>query len=178
MAKLYASSSGSLVRLVQTEQEEKSLGDFTDFAEMLDFDGNTNQGVIQNIMANWNIHSLSGGVLYRDGLPIQINPPGDEYLERQQATAIEQRVRELLRGLAHIENSTDFGYAYVARLLAKANGENDQTILNIVDRATAQAYVTGMSQWQNLTAAQRQWLAVDLESRAYDAMVIRLLLAD
>jgi len=33
-----------------------------------------------------------------------------------------------------------------------------------------------MSQWGALTAAQRQWLAVDLESRAYDAMVTRIVL--
>ena len=97
--------------------------------------------------------------------------------DRFQRDRVAELVKPYLAGLNRL-SIEDFGYAYMARLLAKANGEDDQVILSIVDRATATSYVLGMSQWQNLTAAQRQWLAVDLESRAYDAMVIRLLLVD
>lgn len=95
--------------------------------------------------------------------------------EESQGSNAEALIRQYLQGLARLE-PVDFGYAYVARLLAVANGENLATVLAIVDRATAQSYITGMSQWNNLTAAQRQWLAVDLESRAYDAMVTRIVL--
>ena len=97
--------------------------------------------------------------------------------EETQASAAEQMIRQYLAGLGQLE-PVDFGYAYVARLLAVANGEDEATILAIVDRATAQSYITGMAQWGNLTVAQRQWLAVDLESRAYDAMVTRIVLLD
>jgi hypothetical protein len=97
--------------------------------------------------------------------------------EEAQASAAERAIRKYLAGLAQLD-AVDFGYAYVARLLAVANGESDVTVLAIDSRATAQSYITGMSQWGNLTAAQRQWLVVDLESRAYDAMVTRLVLLD
>ena len=97
--------------------------------------------------------------------------------EETQASRAEELIRQYLAGLGQLE-PVDFGYAYVGRLLAVANGESEATILAIVDRATAQSYITSMSQWGNLTAAQRQWLAVDLESRAYDAMVTRIVLLD
>jgi len=95
--------------------------------------------------------------------------------EESQASGAETLIKRYLAGLGQLE-PIDFGYAYVARLLAVANGEDLATVLAIVDRATAQSYITGMSQWGNLTAAQRQWLAVDLESRAYDALVTRIVL--
>jgi len=97
--------------------------------------------------------------------------------EESQGSNIEVLIRQYLQGLGQLE-PVDFGYAYMARLMAVANGENLSTVLAIVDRATATSYITGMSQWGNLTAAQRQWLAVDLESRAYDAMVTRIVLLD
>ena len=97
--------------------------------------------------------------------------------EETQASAAELMIRQYLAGLGQLE-PVDFGYAYVARLLAVANGESESTVLAIVSRATAQSYITSMSQWTALTAAQRQWLAVDLESRAYDAMVTRIVLLD
>jgi hypothetical protein len=102
----------------------------------------------------------------------------DADYERQQADRIGELVRDALAGLGRVDNLVDFGYAYAARLLAKANGASDPEVLAIVDRATAEAYITSMSQWSALPVAMRQWLAVDLVSRAYDAMAIRLLLVD
>ena len=175
MAKLYAFQ-GVIVRFAQTDEEDEQFGVPPEWDDMLEFDLNTNEHIRTSLFLDWNSHTLSGGVLRKDGQVVTVNDPGDEYLGQRQGEDIEERVRALLAGLVRIENPIDFGYAYKARLLAKANGENDATILSIVDRATAAAYVSGMSQFQALTVAQRQWLAVELESQAYDAMVIRLLL--
>lgn len=107
-------------------------------------------------------------------MPIIIDDTIEPTEEELQASKAEDLIRQYLSGLGSLE-PVDFGYAYVARLLAVANGETMPTVLAIIDRTTAQDYITGMSQWAALTIAQRQWLAVDLESRAYDAMIIRLL---
>ena len=108
-------------------------------------------------------------------MPIIVNDTVEPTDEELQSSNAEILIRQYLAGLGSLE-PVDFGYAYVARLLAVANGEAMPTVLAIVDRQTAQSYIVGMSQWGNLTAAQRQWLAVDLESRAYDAMVTRIVL--
>ena len=99
----------------------------------------------------------------------------EEEFDEVQADAVREIVRTYLHGLNRLP-VVDFGYAYLGRLIAKADGASEAEILAIVDKATAQAYITGMNEWAALPAATRQWLAVDLESRAYDAMVIRLLL--
>jgi len=110
-------------------------------------------------------------------MPIIVDDIIEPTDEEAQGSNAEALIRQYLQGLAQLE-PVDFGYAYVARLLAVANGESLATVLAIVDRATATSYITGMDQWSNLTGAQRQWLAVDLESRAYDAMVTRIVLLD
>ena len=173
--KLYAENT-ELVRLLKTDEDEAAFGEPSQFDDLLEFDGETNPDAVHGLDTDWNAHTLSGGVLRRDGQPVTINAPGESYLARKQAAKVQEALHDLLAGLGQIENIVDFGYAYRARLLAKANGEELTTIQAIVDRATASAYVSGMSQFQALTTAQRQWLAVDLESQAYDAMVIRLLL--
>ena len=175
MAILYGLNT-EIIRFLQTEEEEEQIGPPDEFDDSLDFDLETNEPVREALFANWNAHTLSGGVLRRNGQPVDIADPGETYLARKQGEKVQGALRDLLGGLGQIENIVDFGYAYRARLLAKANGENLATIQAIVDRATASAYVGGMSQFQALTVAQRQWLAVDLESQAYNAMVIRLLL--
>ena len=95
-------------------------------------------------------------------------------IQQQDAEAL---IRQYLAGLGSLE-IIDFGYAYVARLIAVANGEDLPTVLAIDDRDSAQAYITGLDEWDALPAAVRQWLAIDLESRAYDAMAIRLLVVN
>jgi hypothetical protein len=165
-----------IIRFLQTVEEEEQIGAPDEWDDSLDFDLETNEPVREALFADWNAHTLSGGVLRRDGQPVTINAPGESYLARKQGEKVKEALRDLLSGLGQIENVVDFGYAYKARLLAKANGENLATIQAIVDRQTASQYVADMSQWQALTAAQRAWLAVELESQAYDAMVIRLLL--
>jgi len=102
----------------------------------------------------------------------------DRDYSNRQRDLIDAMARELLTGLGKIENVADFGYAYTARLLAKAAGATPSEILAIMDQATAQAYITSMSEWGALPVAVRQWLAVDLVSRAYNAVVVRLLMVD
>jgi len=167
---------GEIVRFIKQASEFIEFGPPPAHDVEVEFDDETNPHVWQGLDTDWNSHTLeSDGVLRRGGVPVTINTPGDTFLEGKQREVIEERAREILGGLASLD-VTDFGYAYVARMLAKANGENLATILAIDSKATSQAYITGMSQWSALSVATRQWLAVDLEARAYDAMVIRLFL--
>ena len=165
-----------LIRFLQTAEEEVQIGAPDEWDDSLEFDLATNEPVRDALFADWNAHKLVNGVLEKDGQPVNIAEPGESFLERKQSERVKEAVRDLLAGLAGIENPIDFGYAYKARLLAKANGENLATIQAIVDRSTASQYVANMSQFQALTVAQRQWLAVELESQAYDAALVRLLL--
>jgi len=101
----------------------------------------------------------------------------EEEFDQAQADDVREVVRTYLRGLNRLPIE-DFGYAYLGRLIAKADGASEAEILAIVDKVTAQAYITSMNEWEALPSATKQWLAVDLESRAYDAMVTRIVLLD
>jgi len=175
MARIYGLG-GTLVRFTRNDKEYELHGDPPAFDDMLEFDGDTNKGVVEGLDTDWNAHHLSGGVLRRNDQIVTINAPGENYLVRKQADRIKKELRDLLAGLGQIDNVVDFGYTYRARLLAKTNGESPATIQTIVDRDTASAYITGMNQVRAMTAAQRRRLTMDLEVQAYDAMVIRLLL--
>ena len=174
MARIYGLA-GAIVRFTKTDEEFERHGEPPQFDDLLKFDADTNATVVNGLNTDWNAHTLSGGVLQRSGQTVSIAAPGESYLARRQATAAEEKARELLSGLAQLD-VLDFGYAYVARTLARANGESLATIQAIVDRPTAGTYVQSMDQFTNVTTAQRQWLIVDLESRAIDAALIRLFL--
>jgi hypothetical protein len=172
MAKLYGFE-GELVRFLKTFTEISLYGDPPNFDAMIEFDVDTNPSVVEGIDTDWNGHTLIGTTLRRDGQIVTINDPGDDYLARKQADSAEELIRYYMAGLARLD-IVDFGYAYVGRLIAKADGADDPTIFAIIDRDSATAYITGMSQWAALPASVRQWLIVDLESRAYDAMFTRM----
>jgi len=174
VAYLYGYNQLLVMFLRENEVQEGPPGQYDD---VLRFDEDTNPDVVSGILAAWDAHRLVDGELRRNGQPVPINLPGESYKEALQAEQVKNVVRHYLTGLGDL-GIVDFGYAYTARLLALANGEDDATIFAIDDRASATSYVAGMSQWAELPASVRQWLVVDLESRAYDAMVIRVLLVD
>lgn len=85
MAKIYANAAGALLRLLATEEEERQFPDPPpDTASVLDFDEDTNAGVIAGVNAAWDAHTLLGGVLRLNGQEVTIAPPSAEYTDRQQ----------------------------------------------------------------------------------------------
>jgi len=170
--KLYALN-GTLIRFLKTTEEIARFGDPAEFDAMLEFDGDTNPEIVYALDTDWNSHTLVGTTLRRNSAIVTVNEPGDDYLARKQADSAEEMIRYYMQGLARL-NIVDFGYAYVGRLIAKVDGASDPTIFAITDRDSATAYITSMPEWTALPVAVRQWLAVDLESRAYDAMFTRM----
>jgi len=170
--KLYGNL-GELVRFLKTQTEVDQYGDPLEFDVLLEFDGDTNPDLVQGLDTDWNSFAFVSGVLRRNAQAVTINDPGDDYLAQRQADSAEELIRYYMTGLARLD-IVDFGYAYVGRLIAKANAASDPTIFAITDRDSATAYITGMPEWAALPVAVRQWLAVDLESRAYDAMFTRM----
>ena len=74
---------GELVRFVHNNEEEEQLSVPDNFDDVLEFDESTNKPVITGLDTDWNAHSLQGGTLYRDAIPVVIDPPSMHYLDRQ-----------------------------------------------------------------------------------------------
>lgn len=91
MSKLYALN-GELVRLNRLDEDEVVFGSPDAFDDVLEFDHETNQNVIDGLNGQlpnvlWQDHTLSGGILRRNGIPVTINPSGTAYLDKQVAQA-------------------------------------------------------------------------------------------
>lgn len=176
MAKLFGYN-GAIVRFARTESEEISLGPTPEYDIELEFDADTNTEAVHGLDTDWNAHTLSGGVLRRDGKPVIINPPGEDYLGRRQNKSILELLKKYAGGLGGL-SEIEFGYAMLGRLFAKANGEGDPTIFAIMDKDGAQGYITSLSQWGNSTGVMRQWMALELEVLAYFVMIFRAVLTN
>jgi len=81
MAKIWGYAS-EIVRFVHNENEEWDFGPPSQFDDELEFDEEVNQDAINGLDTDWNAHSLSGGILRRDGQPVTINSPGRHFLDR------------------------------------------------------------------------------------------------
>ena len=85
--------------------------------------------------------------------------------ELAQANSAKTALKNLMNGL-HSLSVNDKGYALYGRIFAATNNANQATIDAIVDRATAVAYITGLPEWQALTAVSKNFFAKELEANA------------
>ena len=74
--RLYADTAGEFIRVLKTDAEEALFGIPEFYASMLEIDATTNQHVVNYIDTDWNNTRLLNGVLYYNGNPVTINPPG------------------------------------------------------------------------------------------------------
>jgi hypothetical protein len=125
MAKIYADGAGELIRFLQSDDEEAQWGAPPAFAEMLEFDGESNPAVLHGINADWNSHRLQGGVLMRNGLPVTIVPDSALIAERKRLAAIRQDLA------AYITDASLDAY------LANASPSQAQNLMTI--KATARS---------------------------------------
>ena len=95
--------------------------------------------------------------------------------ETTQADNAKTALQALMSGL-HALSANDKGYAVYGRIFAARNGANLATIDGITNKATAQAYITGLSEWQAMTQASRNFFAKELEANAGLTMVLMLVL--
>lgn len=96
-------------------------------------------------------------------------------LETTQANSARAQLQALITGLSGL-SATDKGYAVYCRLFAWRNGANQATLDGITNKATAQAYITGLAEWQAMTAASRAFFAKELEANAALCQVLLLVL--
>lgn len=87
--------------------------------------------------------------------------PADAEYEQQQQVGT--NLRDLFQGLRQLLPE-DAAYAAYGRGWAIKNGETQETILAIVDRPTAAAYIQQQTEWQNLPVASRQFMVDHIDA--------------
>jgi len=78
--KIYSDTTGALVRVVKNDLEEQAFGPLPAYEWEKEIDPATNQHIVNHIDTDWNNTKLLNGVLYYNGNPVTINPPGAAWL--------------------------------------------------------------------------------------------------
>lgn len=81
-------------------------------------------------------------------------PQDPEYLQQKNAKT---GLKALFGGLGQLDPE-DAAYAAYGRSWAIKNGETQEVIDGIVDRATAGAYITAQTEWQDLPVQAKQFM--------------------
>lgn len=95
--------------------------------------------------------------------------------EAAQADSARTNLQGLMQGLQGL-SAEDKSYAIACRIMAHKDGATQQTILSIVDRATAVAYITSKPEWTGATAATRALVGDVLEMVAGITQVLLVVL--
>ncbi len=77
--KIFADGSGNLICVLR---REAPWPEPAAFAEMVEFDEETNGHIVQAIDSSWQNSRLSGGVFSHTGVVMAVNPPGPVWLDR------------------------------------------------------------------------------------------------
>lgn len=85
--------------------------------------------------------------------------------EGAQVNTARTTLQTLMSGLGAL-NAADKGFAIYGRIFAFRNGANQTVIDGITNKATAQAYITGLPEWQALPVASKAFFAKELEANA------------
>jgi len=79
--KLYGLST-LIVRILATGEQEEAYGPPPEFDTALELDADTNAEIATGVIQNYNAYTLISGILYYNGQPVTINPPGRHFLDR------------------------------------------------------------------------------------------------
>ena len=80
---VYANSAGELLRVLKTDWELDIYGPPPGTIESLEVDPITNPHIVSHIDTAWNTTLLLDGVLYHNGNPVTVNPPGEYYQDHK-----------------------------------------------------------------------------------------------
>lgn len=95
--------------------------------------------------------------------------------EATQAASAKTVLQSLMTGL-HGLSAEDKSYAIACRIMAQKDGADNATIMSIVDRPTAVAYITSKPEWTGATVATRALVGDVLEMVAGITQVLLLVL--
>jgi len=105
MATIYGSATGEIVRLLLNESDEQRYGPPAEYGSSLEFDPAANGELLAGLNADWQGHRLADGVLYHNGEPVTVNPPGGVWQTREDfhklpgwATWTGQQASDYIRG--------------------------------------------------------------------------------
>jgi hypothetical protein len=104
-----------------------------------------------------------------------VPPTQTEIDEQNRRTETKTQFQQLTTGLAGL-STADRSYVILGRIMAFKDGANTNVIQAIVDRATAQQYVTSKPEWAGITAATKAWEADVLETLTGIVQVMMLVL--
>ena len=90
---IWGGKDGSIIRYCQTDEEVRNWGPPAQFDSVLEFDADTNAETLKALNASYNAHTLKAGVLYRDGKPVTINPPGQVFTDKSALGAIIEKLK-------------------------------------------------------------------------------------
>lgn len=73
-------------------------------------------------------------------------------------------------------SAEDAAYAMMGRAMAVKDGASQVTISGIIDRSTASSYIQGKTEWINLPATAKAWLAdqLDMEAMLFQTIIVTL----
>lgn len=83
MAIFFGNESGEIVRILVSDAEIKAYGPPETYISKLEFDPATNPNLASQVAQNWNNFRLVDGVLYHNGEPVTVNPPGSVWQTRE-----------------------------------------------------------------------------------------------
>ena len=90
MAKIWYKNT-ELIRLTKTENDEVQHGTPLIFDGVIEFDGDTNQNAINGLDIDWNSHTIENDLLCRNGQPVIIYPPGENWIANENKEDIRAR---------------------------------------------------------------------------------------
>lgn len=82
---IYSDASGKIVRVTLNQFEDEHFGPPASYAELLEYDPDTNAVMIADLNLNWNSYTLIGGILRHNGIVITITPPTEEHIAQTNA---------------------------------------------------------------------------------------------
>lgn len=90
MARVRADANGDILQFLNTYQLEQQLGGNAPAGTVyeLQFDEETNPGIVAGYAANSAAFRMDGGTLTEDGTPVTINPPKQFYAAFQNAAVM------------------------------------------------------------------------------------------
>ena len=80
---IYANATGELIRVLKTNEEIVKYGPPPSYAELLEIDPAANLHIMNHIDTAWDTTQLIGGILYYNGNPVTVNPPGENFQDHE-----------------------------------------------------------------------------------------------
>lgn len=131
MSKVYANADGNIIRLLETDEQMRSIGAPPEFTGFIEFDEETNKNLVSDLKRNVLLFTMVNGILYQEGIPVIIHTAGNLFEDRM---FIQNTVRPTLEEYITLMETGLSVYPTLPDFNAKAQFivDNFQTLMNII----------------------------------------------